>query len=53
MKEAGYEETGKIWLEKRIRSYGIGVFVAAIGILCIVGLLQKLTHGEKTEKSTG
>lgn len=36
LKEAGYEETGKIWLEKRIQSYGIGVFVAAIGIICIV-----------------
>ena len=46
LKEAGYEETGKIWLEKRIRSYGIGVFVAAIGIICIVGLLTEL-HMEK------
>ena len=49
LKEAGYEETGKIWLEKRIRSYGIGVFVAAIGILCIVGLLTEL-HMEKRRK---
>lgn len=49
MKEAGYEETGKIWLEKRIRSYGIGVFVAAIGIICIVGLLTEL-HMEKRRK---
>lgn len=49
LKEAGYEETGKIWLEKRIRSYGIGVFVAAIGILCIVGLLIEL-HMEKRRK---
>ena len=39
----------KIWLEKRIRSYGIGVFVAAIGILCIVGLLTEL-HMEKRRK---
>ena len=53
LKEAGYEETGKIWLEKRIRSYGIGVFVAAIGILCIVGLLTELHMEKKTEKSTG
>lgn len=49
LKEAGYEETGKIWLEKRIRSYGIGVFVAAIGIICIVGLLTEL-HMEKRRK---
>ena len=49
LKEAGYEETGKIWLEKRIRSYGIGVFVAAIGIICIVGLLTEL-HMEKRWK---
>lgn len=49
LKEAGYEETGKIWLEKRIRSYGIGVFVAAIGIFCIVGLLTEL-HMEKRRK---
>ena len=49
LKEAGYEETGKIWLEKRIRSYGIGVFVAAIGIICIVGLLTEL-HMEKRQK---
>lgn len=49
LKEAGYEETGKIWLEKRIRSYGIGVFVAAIGILCIAGLLTEL-HMEKRRK---
>ena len=49
MKESGYEETGKIWLEKRIRSYGIGVFVAAIGIICIVGLLTEL-HMEKRRK---
>lgn len=49
LKEAGYEETGKIWLEKRIRSYGIGVFVAAIGILCIVSLLTEL-HMEKRRK---
>lgn len=49
LKEAGYEETGKNWLEKRIRSYGIGVFVAAIGILCIVGLLTEL-HMEKRRK---
>ena len=49
LKEAGYEETGKIWLEKRIRSYGIGVFVAAIGIICIVGLLTEL-HMEKGRK---
>lgn len=51
LKEAGYEETGKIWLEKRIRSYGIGVFVAAIGIICIVGLLTEL-HMEKRRKKT-
>ena len=49
LKEAGYEETGTIWLEKRIRSYGIGVFVAAIGIICIVGLLTEL-HMEKRRK---
>lgn len=49
LKEAGYEETGKLWLEKRIRSYGIGVFVAAIGIICIVGLLTEL-HMEKRRK---
>ena len=49
LKEAGYEETGKIWLEKRIRSYRIGVFVAAIGIICIVGLLTEL-HMEKRRK---
>ena len=49
LKEAGYEETGKIWLEKRIRSYGIGMFVAAIGIICIVGLLTEL-HMEKRQK---
>ena len=49
LKEAGYEETGKIWLEKRIRSYGIGVYVAAIGIICIVGLLTEL-HMEKRRK---
>lgn len=49
LKEAGYEETGKIWLEKRIRSYGIGVFVDAIGIICIVGLLTEL-HMEKRRK---
>ena len=49
LKEAGYEETGKIWLEKRIRSYGIGVLVAAIGIICIVGLLTEL-HMEKRRK---
>ena len=49
LEEAGYEETGKIWLEKRIRSYGIGVFVAAIGIICIVGLLTEL-HMEKRRK---
>ena len=49
LKEAGYEETGKIWLEKRIRSYGIGVFVAAIGIIYIVGLLTEL-HMEKRRK---
>ena len=49
LKEAGYEETGKIWLKKRIRSYGIGVFVAAIGIICIVGLLTEL-HMEKRRK---
>lgn len=49
LKEAGYEETGKIWLEKRIRSYGIGVFVAAIGIICIVGLPTEL-HMEKRRK---
>ena len=49
LKEAGYEETGKIWLEKRIRSYGIGVFVAAIGIICIVDLLTEL-HMEKRRK---
>lgn len=49
LKEAGYEETGKIWLEKRIRSYGIGVFVATIGIICIVGLLTEL-HMEKRRK---
>ena len=49
LKEVGYEETGKIWLKKRIRSYGIGVFVAAIGILCIVGLLTEL-HMEKRRK---
>ena len=49
LKEAGYEETGTIWLEKRIRSYGIGVFVAAIGIICIVGLLTEL-HMEKRQK---
>lgn len=49
LKEAGYEETGKIWLEKRIRSDGIGVFVAAIGIICIVGLLTEL-HMEKRQK---
>ena len=49
LKEAGYEETGKIWLEKRIRSYGIGVFVAVIGIICIVGLLTEL-HMEKRRK---
>ena len=49
LKESGYEETGKIWLEKRIRSYGIGVFVAAIGIICIVGLLTEL-HMEKRRK---
>ena len=49
LKEAGYEETGKIWLEKRIRSYGIGVFVAAIRIICIVGLLTEL-HMEKRRK---
>lgn len=49
LKEAGYEETGKIWLEKRIRSYGIGVFVVAIGIICIVGLLTEL-HMEKRRK---
>lgn len=49
LKEAGYEETGKIWLEKRIRSYGIGVFVAAISIICIVGLLTEL-HMEKRQK---
>lgn len=49
LKEAGYEETGKIWLEKRIRNYGIGVFVAAIGIICIVGLLTEL-HMEKRRK---
>lgn len=49
LKEAGYEETGKIWLEKRIRSYGIGVFVAAIGLICIVGLLTEL-HMEKRRK---
>ena len=51
LKEAGYEETGKIWLEKRIRSYGIGVFVAAIGIICIVGLLTEL-HMEKRRKKS-
>ena len=51
LKEAGYEETGKIWLEKRIRSYGIGVFVAAIGIICIVGLLTEL-HMEKIRKKS-
>ncbi len=49
LKEAGYEETGKIWLEKRIRSYGIGGFVAAIGSICIVGLLPEL-HMEKRRK---
>lgn len=49
LKEAGYEETGKIWLEKRIRSYGIDVFVAAIGIICIVGLLTEL-HMETRRK---
>ena len=49
LKEAGYEETGTIWLEKRIRSYGIGVFVAAIGIIFIVGLLTEL-HMEKRRK---
>lgn len=49
LKEAGYEETGTIWLEKRIRSYGIGVFVAAIGIIYIVGLLTEL-HMEKRRK---
>ena len=49
LKEAGYEETGKIWLEKRIRSYGIGVFVVAIGIICIVGLPTEL-HMEKRRK---
>ena len=51
LKEAGYEETGKIWLEKRIRSYGIGVFVAAIGIICIVGLLTEMQMEKRRKKA--
>ena len=51
LKEAGYEETGKIWLEKRIRSYGIGVFVAAIGIICIAGLLAELYMEKRRKKA--
>lgn len=51
LKEAGYGETGKVWLGKRIRSYGRGTFVFAIGIICIAGLLTEL-HMEKRRKKT-
>ena len=33
LKDAGYEETGKIWLEKRIRSYGLWLRSASSALL--------------------
>lgn len=50
MKNAGYEESGKLYLKENIKTYGRLFYCITAFFICFAGLILEICRNERTEK---